>query len=112
MQALACDAAQLKLSLDPKDTLSKDLLAQVPAQGTGFGTCNLGGTCPSGCSASGVCLPAHSYPPSVAYNPSDNPSTCHCNGGKFGASCSATSDPLCADPHNTVSIKLMDSYGE
>lgn len=108
--ALSCDAAQQKLTLDSKDTISRDLLLQTPTRSSGFAACSLGGSCPGSCSSSGVCLPAHSYPPYSVGGPNTN--TCHCNGGKYGPSCSSSSDPLCSGTHNTVSVDLYDAFGD
>jgi hypothetical protein len=117
LRALMCDASPSRLSLDPKDTISRDLLLQVPKNDSHFGTCDSGKGCPQSCSGEGVCLPAHSFPPPTSryYSPppaaETNEMTCHCNAMKYGLACDEGTDPLCAESTKTT-VRLLDTYGD
>ena len=53
---LTCDASRGILHLDARDSLSRNLLLQIPQRQTDYSICNLGAGCSSDCSGSGVCL--------------------------------------------------------
>eukprot|EP01038_Epipyxis_sp_PR26KG_P010176 gene10176-13692_t len=82
--ALTCDAVKSKVYLDSKDTLSKNLLAQIPKNDGSFGSCSTGSGCDStSCNSNnGVCLPAHL---SSSYGSISN--ICHCDGAYYGNNC-------------------------
>jgi len=104
--ALTCDAARDMLEFDVRDTLSRNLLLQIPGkQKTPFITCDAGSGCPEDCSSSGICLNTR--------HSSEKTRTCHCKAGYYGASCSSVSDPTCANLESTtVTIDMTDAYGD
>lgn len=104
--ALTCDAVQSALTLDGKDTVTKNLLLQSPQAGTNYATCDFGVGCEDDCNGNGVCMPEFTS------GPLNQTIKCHCFGGYYGDSCAATSDPNCAAAHNTLHISLYDSYGD
>lgn len=74
---LKCDAAQMKLALTDFDTLSPNLLLQVP-QNDAAGLCNLGDGCTDDCNGNGVCHPAFA---TSSEGSTDN--ICHCHNGYY-----------------------------
>lgn len=108
--ALSCYAAKTILQMDKKDTVTRNLLLQVPKRSDE--TCQLGSGCPSSCSDAGVCLPVVLPPYSAAAAISPAVNTCHCNVGYSGTSCESTSNVFCSAPHYNADIRLYDSYGD
>jgi hypothetical protein len=101
---LSCDAVPNILHLDTRDTISKDLLLQSPRRAdSGTEDCNPGIGCPAQCSNVGVCLPDR-------LNQSKH--ECYCDGGYYGPSCSAPTDPLCTAAHYSLVVDMLDSYGD
>ena len=93
---LDCDTSKSIIKLDKIDTISKNMLLQVPkVDDNGF--CNLGLGCSNNCSSQGVCLPLRDF----------NNSKCFCNGGYFGPDCAFTSNPYCTD-NNKFTANFYD----
>ena len=111
-QALSCDAAKSVLKMDAKDTITRNLLLQVPRADGEFGVCNLSGDCLGACSNVGVCLPITlpSYSLAAATTPVVN--SCHCNVGRSGTTCASSSDTFCALSHFNLDMTLLDTYGD
>lgn len=118
---LTCDAAKNRISLDSRDTLSRNLLLQAPKLSTEYGDEYCGVTsnnCPQDCNRQGICMPLH---PQVGKPVSDEgagstnptPMMCQCDYGWYGTSCGLSLDPLCPEhgSHN-VKIYLYDASGE
>jgi hypothetical protein len=119
--AMSCDAAREQLRVDPKDTLSRNLLLQVPAQAAAASghpsLCDLGAGCAGDCSGAGVCLPWRradaDADADAAGSSGSSSSGCHCDAFAYGADCSATADPACAAAdHATLELELFDAYGD
>jgi hypothetical protein len=138
---LSCDAVKQELWLDERDTLSRNLIIQVPRQSTDYSLCSLGAGCDASCSNAGVCLPvmppgggygdrrllnnksssALQYPsmPSLrgaaispAYYSSDN-LMCRCDSDRYGDTCADSSDRTCPDPRgHSIAIDLYDAFGD
>jgi hypothetical protein len=101
---LSCDAVPDIMHMDSRDTISKDLLLQAPTNPeNAHEHCNPGIGCASDCSNVGVCLPAPLNSSHLE---------CYCDGGYYGPTCSATSDPLCAAQHYSMVVTMADSYGD
>lgn len=71
--ALSCDASKNILHMDKRDSISRNLMLQVPNVIDGFGTCDLGYGCLLDCSGSGMCLPLRIDP--IISSPSISPTT-------------------------------------
>lgn len=106
--ALACDAAKEQIFMDGKDSITRNLIVNVPRKGDNNEACNLGIGCLNECSGNGICLP--SYGPNFPSNNSFG-EYCHCNVGMYGDSCDISSDPLCS-AGNKITVSLTDSFGD
>ena len=111
-RALSCDAAKTVLVLDSKDSITRNLLLQVPRDDGAFGTCDLGAGCTSRCSGAGICLPAPLPSYAAAFQRSPVALTCHCNVGTFGEACDSLVDTFCQAPHFNAQVSLYDSFGD
>jgi hypothetical protein len=88
---LDCDTSKSIIKLDTIDTISKNMLLQVPKiNDNGF--CELGLGCSNNCSSQGICLTAL------------NNSKCFCNGGYFGTDCAFSSNPYCTNNKFTANF--------
>jgi hypothetical protein len=95
-----CDGSTSNIKLYSMDTISKNLILQVPR--TDDISCDLGQGCHSDCSSQGICLPIQNT----------NNFTCYCNSGYYGDDCGYDSDPYCFDRHNlTASFYDFGSDG-
>jgi hypothetical protein len=83
LRAMQCDAVESTLTLDPYDTLSKNLLLQVPKDDGKFGNCFLGGGCENDCSGHGLCAAAH-----MDASMGSTTEICHCDKGYASSDCS------------------------
>eukprot|EP01041_Mallomonas_annulata_P006029 gene6029-12152_t len=107
--ALGCDAARDQLIFDHRDTISRDLLLQVPLPNTMFVSCVMGQGCIDECSGVGLCLPSHQDRPG---NDSAD-LICHCDQGTYGFACQYIRDPACSsDTATTITIAMTDTYGD
>lgn len=111
-RALSCDAAKTVLLLDSKDTITRNLLLQVPRDDGAFGSCDLGEGCPSHCSGAGICLPVPLPSYAAAYQRSPVALTCHCNVGTYGEACDSAVDAFCKAPHFSAQVSLYDTFGD
>lgn len=91
---LRCNAAKEVLHMPYIDTVSPNLLLQIPTQSDV--TCNLGSGCSNDCSNNGYCSEGR----------------CHCTAKYYGQTCAATSDPNCNVNHARVTMHMQDSYGD
>ena len=89
IRSIGCDGSTSTVKLYSKDTISKNLVLQVPKTDDNV-DCNLGLGCMSDCSSNGICLPVHN----------SNNASCFCNGGYYGPTCSYNSDPYCVNRKN------------
>jgi aqualysin 1 len=101
--ALTCDAVKNIIKFDSLDTISRNLLLQVPKNDAAFGTCDLGSGCPNECSNSGICLPQTTV--------TSTPTYCYCDTGTYGNICQYQADPLCSDG-TTLEVDMTDTYGD
>ena len=81
-EMITCDACENQIHLNVLDTISRNLLLQVPT--TESIICSFGEGCGSECNQHGICLPQ--------YVGSDV-ETCHCDVKWYGDDCSANRDP-------------------
>ena len=61
-KALSCDSSKNILKMDKKDSITRNLLLQIPKFSEEDLTCDLGAGCLSDCSGSGMCLPVRIDP--------------------------------------------------
>ena len=72
-KAISCDSSKNILKMDKKDSITRNVLLQIPKFAGEDLTCDLGVGCLSDCSGSGMCLPVRIDP--VAAVPSVKPSS-------------------------------------
>eukprot|EP01035_Chromulina_nebulosa_P020654 gene20654-26779_t len=107
-KALACDSAKYQLHLDSFDTISKNLLLQIPRPTSDYSTCQLGEGCTDSCNDHGVCLFEVTLPSSYI---SSSDKICYCNYNYYGSNCQLSADPNCLNGVSTT-VSLIDSYGD
>lgn len=105
---LSCHASKNQLTMDSRDTLSRNLILNIPRLPSSTGddaVCDLGTGCGNDCSDAGMCLPWKHI------NNTFSSSYCHCDFHAFGSTCSLTSDPACSTGM-VLQMQLQDSYGD
>lgn len=117
--ALSCDASIGVVTLEGIDSITRDMLLQVPTRNSGFASCNLGAGCPSDCSHEGICVYDLYNSNAEITHPKK---TCHCNYGNFGDACQASTDTLCGNiaggqlssstGGKRVELDMYDSFGD
>lgn len=98
--ALSCGASKGVLSLDSFDTISRNLLLQVPVIGD-INLCERGEGCPSDCSFNGMCMPSDVH---------GSINACYCDSGYYGETCDS-STYSCSSGHS-IEIFLDDTFGD
>jgi hypothetical protein len=115
IRAMECDAVEATLSLEGKDTLSKNLLLQTPKNDGSFGSCTIGAGCTNTCSNEGACIKAH-----LSTADGSVEDICHCDGGYYGDTCASnngqswptvSSCPSSSTTAMPVTFSMTDSRG-
>jgi hypothetical protein len=111
LKFMTCDSIHDSINVGSLDGITKNLLLRVPASSDTTSTCSPSSGCTPECSSlNGVCLPM--YAPSIP-DYSTSPKTCHCNGGTYGTTCSASSDTSCdASNNNKQKVTMYDQFGD
>lgn len=99
-RALTCEAARELLAFDRLDTISRNMLLQVPKVSDVFEACGLGLGCADSCSSAGVCLPLWAGNASLG-------TACHCDKGRTGDSCAAYASSSCL-AGKPVTLQMAD----
>jgi hypothetical protein len=86
-EAMSCDAVESTLQLGAFDTITKNLLIQVPKDDGSFGECDRGDGCKNSCSGNGLCAAAHTNSSHGSIE-----EICHCDGGYGLDDCSFHAD--------------------
>jgi hypothetical protein len=110
LKAMQCDAVQNTIESHLYDTLTPNLLVQVPKNDGSFGECSLVDGCRDSCSNAGLCLQGHR-----TWANGDARKICHCDKDRYGDTCALTdgrSYPSYTCSNNnamSVSFEMTDS---
>ena len=105
---MSCSSLKDLILMDPSDSVTRNLMLQIPKIGTSMPSCqDLGGTCLQSCNGNGVCLEGETAADTLQTQP-----ICFCDPEYYGESCSSTVNPNCVGPHNTLNFEMTDSYGD
>ena len=107
---LACDAVKDRVIMQPSDTITRNMILQVPKlDATHWGDyCKVGSGCPANCSGHGACLLGE-----TSVGQLEKYQTCFCDPGYWGNDCAALSNPSCsADQHYSLQVQMQDTFGD